>query len=104
MPTTTIQGLQVSVDEDGFLIDSTLWSPELAEALAARIGIELTDCHRRVLDSLRADFLVRGETATLRRASTLTGLSVKDLFALFPKKPAKKMAYIAGLPKPTGCV
>lgn len=23
---------------------------------------------------------------------------------LFPKKPAKKMAYIAGLPKPKGCV
>ena len=22
----------------------------------------------------------------------------------FPKKPAKKMAYIAGLPKPHGCV
>ena len=25
-------------------------------------------------------------------------------FVLFPKKPAKKMSYIAGLPKPAGCV
>jgi tRNA 2-thiouridine synthesizing protein E len=28
----------------------------------------------------------------------------KRLFELFPKKPAKKMAYVAGLPKPRGCV
>ncbi|MGZ4533824.1 MAG: TusE/DsrC/DsvC family sulfur relay protein [Mycobacteriaceae bacterium] len=26
------------------------------------------------------------------------------MFVLFPQKPAKKMAYIAGLPKPHGCV
>jgi tRNA 2-thiouridine synthesizing protein E len=36
--------------------------------------------------------------------STLAGVGVKDLFTLFPGKPAKKMAYIAGLPKPQGCV
>ena len=30
--------------------------------------------------------------------------AIKDLFELFPGKPAKKMAYIAGLPKPKGCV
>ncbi|NIR36944.1 MAG: TusE/DsrC/DsvC family sulfur relay protein, partial [Actinobacteria bacterium] len=28
----------------------------------------------------------------------------KSLFTLFPKKPAKKMAYVAGLPKPKGCI
>jgi tRNA 2-thiouridine synthesizing protein E len=31
-------------------------------------------------------------------------MDMKRLFELFPKKPAKKMAYIAGLPKPHGCV
>jgi tRNA 2-thiouridine synthesizing protein E len=36
--------------------------------------------------------------------STVAGIPTKDLFALFPKKPAKKMAYIAGLQKPAGCV
>ena len=45
-----------------------------------------------------------GETATIRRVSTETGLTTKQLYQLFPKKPAKKMAYISGLPKPTGCV
>ena len=49
-------------------------------------------------------FAQRGETATLRRASAGSGVAVKDLFRLFPQKPAKKMAYVAGLPKPRGCV
>ena len=45
-----------------------------------------------------------GETATLRRVSLMAEYPVKTLFELFPQKPAKKMAYIAGLPKPRGCV
>jgi tRNA 2-thiouridine synthesizing protein E len=36
--------------------------------------------------------------------SAQTGVPVKRLFELFPKKPAKKMAYVAGVPKPKGCV
>jgi tRNA 2-thiouridine synthesizing protein E len=36
--------------------------------------------------------------------STLAGIPIKQLFVLFPGKPAKKMAYVAGLPKPRGCV
>ena len=48
--------------------------------------------------------LVDGETATTRRVQMVGGVPVKEQFALFPKKPGKKMAYIAGLPKPRGCV
>jgi tRNA 2-thiouridine synthesizing protein E len=47
---------------------------------------------------------VQGQTATLRRISTVGGIPIKTLFQLFPQKPAKKLAYIAGLPKPHGCV
>jgi tRNA 2-thiouridine synthesizing protein E len=32
------------------------------------------------------------------------GVPTTELFILFPSKPGKKMAYIAGLPKPHGCV
>lgn len=104
MPVTTIAGRQVQVDEEGFLTDPTEWDRELGEALAAIIGIEMTDAHWAVIDFLRADFATQGETATTRRVQTVGGVSTKDQFALFPKKPAKKMAYIAGLPKPRGCV
>jgi TusE/DsrC/DsvC family sulfur relay protein len=104
MPVTTIGATAVHVDAEGFLTEYDEWDRQLAVALAAQIGIELTDAHWTVLGFLRADFAEQGETATLRRVSVKTGVPVKELFTLFPGKPAKKMAYIAGLPKPHGCV
>ncbi|GAA3341185.1 TusE/DsrC/DsvC family sulfur relay protein [Amorphoplanes nipponensis] len=104
MPVTSIAGRDIHVDAEGFLTSYDEWTPELAEQLAAQIGIDLTDAHRKVVAFLRDDYATQGETATLRRVSTLSGVGTKELFTLFPKKPAKKMAYIAGLPKPHGCV
>jgi tRNA 2-thiouridine synthesizing protein E len=104
MPVATIEGHDVHVNEEGFLTDPAEWNEDLGKALAAQIGITLTDEHWKVISFLRADFEEKGETATLRRVSTVGGVPVKQLFAMFPKKPAKKMAYIAGLPKPQGCV
>ena len=104
MPVTTIAGRDIHVDDEGFLTRYDEWDPALGEQLAARIGIHLTDRHRTAIAFLRSDFAAQGETATLRRVSALGGVPTKELFALFPVKPAKKMAYIAGLPKPHGCV
>jgi len=104
MTTTTIEGRTIHVNEEGFLIDPAEWDEPLARCLAARIGIELTDEHWKVIRFLRHDYAAQGETATLRRISTVGGIPVKTLFQLFPQKPAKKLAYVAGLPKPHGCV
>ena len=104
MPVTTIAGRDIHVDDDGFLTAYDEWDPELAGQLAAQIGIDLADTHWKAIAFLREDYAAQGETATLRRVATLGGIPTKELFALFPKKPAKKMAYIAGLPKPHGCV
>ena len=104
MPVTEISGHQVHVDDEGFLTVFGEWDEEVAQALAAQIGLELTDAHWKVLRFLRDDFAVRGETATTRRVQLAGGVPVKEQFALFPKKPMKKMAYVAGLPKPHGCV
>jgi tRNA 2-thiouridine synthesizing protein E len=40
----------------------------------------------------------------LRTITSNAGVTTKELFALFPKGPAKKVARIAGLGKPEGCV
>lgn len=104
MPTVSIIGRQVDVNEEGFLVDPSQWDEDLAVELAHQIQIDLTDEHWKVIRFLRDDHAVHGETATLRRVSTLAGVPTKQLYELFPKKPAKKMAYIAGLPKPQGCV
>ena len=104
MTVTTISGHDVHVDEEGFLTTYDEWNEDLAGALATQIGLELTEEHLDVIRFLRQDFQEKGETATLRRVSTVGGIPTKRLFELFPKKPAKKMAYVAGLPKPHGCV
>jgi TusE/DsrC/DsvC family sulfur relay protein len=100
----TIAGLDVTVDDEGFMTVYEEWTEDVGDALAASIGIEMTDEHWSAIRFLRDDFKDQGETPTLRRVTTVGGIATKTLFQLFPKKPAKKMAYIAGLPKPKGCV
>jgi tRNA 2-thiouridine synthesizing protein E len=104
MPVTTIAGRDIHVDAEGFLTEYGEWDEDLAKHLAGQIGIDLTDAHWRAIRFLREDFTAKGETPTLRRVTVVGGIPTKELFELFPKKPAKKMAYIAGLPKPHGCV
>lgn len=104
MPTTMIGGRPIDVNDEGFLVKYDQWDEELGAVLAGLIGLELTEDHWKVLRFLRADYPARKETATLRRVSAVGGFDMKELFKLFPGKPAKKMSYISGLPKPKGCV
>jgi TusE/DsrC/DsvC family sulfur relay protein len=100
MPTTTISGHEIHVDDEGFMTVYDEWDEPLRAALAAQIGIEMTDEHWKAIRFLRCDLPEQGETATLRRVSTVGGIPTKQLFTMFPQKPAKKMAYVAGLPSP----
>ena len=104
MATTVINGKEVVVDDEGFMTQYDQWDEDIAAALAAAIDVDMTDEHWKVIRFLREDFKAKGETPTIRRVSTAGGVDTKRLFQLFPKKPAKKMSYIAGLPKPHGCV
>ncbi len=104
MPTNTLKGHTFTVDDQGFLTDRDQWSEELATELAALIGIEMDEAHWRPIRFMREDSAATGVTPTLHRMQTAGGFDVKELFALYPGKPAKTMAWIAGLPKPVGCV
>ena len=105
MATQVIAGQEVTVDDEGFMTDPSEWSEEIAGVLAKNIAIDtLTDEHWTVIKWLREDFEAEGETATLRRVSAVGGIPTKTLFQLFPKKPARKMSYVSGLPKPAGCI
>ena len=104
MALAMMEGREVHVDEEGFMTVYDEWDEDLGTYLASQIGIEMTDDHWTAIRFLRSDFQTEGETPTLRRVSSVGGVPTKQLFKLFPKKPAKKMAYVAGLPKPVGCV
>lgn len=105
MPTNIFLGREVEVNSEGFLTIEDQWDEELAEVLAKNAGIEeLTDEHWRAIRFVREDAAKQGQSPTLRRMQQAGGFDIKQLFTLFPGKPAKKLAYIAGKTKPTACV
>ena len=104
MPTATIAGAEVQINDEGFLTEYDEWSEDIGTELAKNIGVDMTDRHWELIRWLREDYKEEGETGTARRVQTAGGFPTKEQFQLFPKKPAKKMAYVAGLPKPHGCV
>ncbi len=106
MATRIIAGKTVQVNEEGFLTDPSEWNKEIAAEIAKDEGLaELTENHWKVIDFCReASKGIGGKSPTLRQITTGTGVQTKELFSLFPKGPAKKVARIAGLGKPEGCV
>jgi len=105
MSVREIAGKKIDFDEEGFMTNPNDWSKEIAVELAKEIGLDnLSDLHWKVIEFCRADYAELGEAPTLRRITKAGGVPTKDLYTLFPKGPAKKVAYMAGLSKPTGCI
>lgn len=95
----------ISVNAEGYMTEANQWTREIAEFLAKQEGIEvLTPEHWKIIEYCREAGVASGKSPTLRQITTGTGVSTKELFTLFPKGPAKKVAKIAGLGKPEGCV
>ena len=105
MATTTYDDTSVTVDDEGFFTDPGRWTEPMAGQIAREQGIEtLTDRHWRVLKFMRAEYAAKGTGPTVRALGKTSGVSVKELYQLFPKGPAKTAAKIAGIPKPRGCI
>jgi tRNA 2-thiouridine synthesizing protein E len=105
MTTKEVAGKMIDFGEDGFMTDPSQWDKSVGEQLAAEIGIApLTDEHWQVIDFCRSDFEAQGDAPTMRRITKVGGVPTKSLYKLFPKGPAKKVAYVAGLKKPSGCI
>ena len=105
MATKVICGKTVQVNDEGFMTNPAEWDKDIAVEIAKEEGIaELTPAHWKVIEFSRQTGAASGKAPTLRQITNGAGLSTKDLFSLFPKGPAKKVAKIAGLGKPEGCV
>lgn len=95
----------LELDQDGNLKNRSDWSEEVAKEFAKLEGIEsLTDRHWIVIKYMQKEFDKNGDIPSIRKLTKESGVDIKELYALFPKGPAKKAARIAGLPKPKGCI
>lgn len=106
MPTQTIADHEVEVNDEGFFVDANQWTEEMAPLIAEEVGVPtpLTDQHWTVLNYMRKEYFENGTGPTVRKLGKASGVTTKELFALFPKGPAKLAARCAGIPKPRGCI
>lgn len=105
MPTARYQNTDVEVDAEGFFAHPEQWTEAMAPEIAATAAVgPLTDRHWAVIRFMRDKYLKEGAAPTIRSLGKLSGVEIKELYALFPKGPAKLAAKIGGIPKPRGCI
>jgi TusE/DsrC/DsvC family sulfur relay protein len=105
MIAATLTYHDLTLDKEGFLQKPDEWSAEIAAEIARASGIDpLTDKHWQVVRLMRDRFLQTGNAPSIRTLGKESGVPIKELYALFPKGPAKLAAKIGGIPKPHGCI
>jgi len=106
-----VNGKTVETDEEGYLLDHDAWDESVAEAIAEKEGMVLTDAHWGMIYYFREFYEDHMRHPSLREfLKTLgrrhgkryrdTEAYKKFLFELFPKGPVQMVCKLAGLPKP----
>ena len=100
-----------ALDGEGYLLDFSSWTPEVAETMAKIDGLALTDEHWRIIRLLREYFAeyeiappMRALVGLLRERLGDERIESRMLYRLFPEGPAKQACRYAGLPRPVSCI
>ena len=106
-----LNGTTYETDEEGYLVNLSDWSEEVANHIAKAENIEMGSNHWEVVNFLREYYTEYQIAPAVRVLTKAIGKKLgadkgnsKYLYELFPYGPAKQACKIAGLPKPTGCV
>lgn len=107
----SIDGHNIVLDKDGYLVNLNDWTPGIATQLAEQENIVLTPEHWeiiRLLQSFYSEFKISPAMRALvkyteKQLGSEKGKSIY-LLSLFPPSPAKIASKIAGLPRPTNCL
>jgi dissimilatory sulfite reductase related protein len=105
MAKAVLGGMEIEIDEDGFIQEPDKWSKDVAEDLAKTENASpMGEEHWKLVNYLRDYYVKFGIAPPIRMVVKQTGLDLKKIYVLFPGGPAKGACKVAGLPKPTGCV
>jgi tRNA 2-thiouridine synthesizing protein E len=98
-------------DREGFLRRLEDWTPAVAEQIAAREQLVLTDAHWEIIRLLRDYYREFDSSPAMRPLVKYCALKLGAekgrsiyLLSLFPGSPAKLGSKLAGLPKPDNCL
>ncbi|MBE0363881.1 tRNA 2-thiouridine synthesizing protein E [Pseudoalteromonas ulvae UL12] len=105
------QHIEIETDKEGYLLNSTDWSQDLAEQIAELEQITLTEAHWEVVNFVREFYIEFNTSPAIRMLVKAMAKKLGEdkgnsmyLYKLFPKGPAKQATKIAGLPKPARCI
>ena len=91
-------------DGDGYLVDSSVWTSEIARAMAHVDGVDLDDTKWQQILKAREYYEVHAVVPPIRKFSKYMGEDQKAMFKMWMTGPMKPITKYGGLPKPTGCV
>ena len=105
MPILTLCGIEVEVDENGFIQKPEEWNKDIAEDLAKVEGaFPMNEDAWKLVRYLREYYLDNGIAPPVRMLVKQTGFTLKYIYQMFPNGPGRGACKVAGLPRPTGCV
>ena len=91
-------------DGDGYLIDMSSWTQEIASTMAQADGVELDDEQWEQILKAREYYEEYSVVPPIRKFSKYINANQKDMFKKWMTGPMKPITKYGGLPKPTGCV
>jgi tRNA 2-thiouridine synthesizing protein E len=102
-----VDGVTIETNPNGYLLELSDWSEKVAEVIAAKEGIELTQRHWDLIHYLRDEYLNNNEnqpnTRTIVKAMQQLWddrkVDAKTVYDLFPLDPSKQGGRVAGLPE-----
>ncbi|QCI17269.1 TusE/DsrC/DsvC family sulfur relay protein [Buchnera aphidicola (Aphis helianthi)] len=101
---------KIEKDLEGYLKNNNDWDIHVAEEIAKKEKIILTDNHWEIIYFIRKFYIKYNLTPSMRMLihgiEKELGKKIHSiyLFQLFPKGPAKQASKIAGIPKPSQCL
>jgi TusE/DsrC/DsvC family sulfur relay protein len=95
---------EIVLDGEGFLKNPSLWSEDVAAAMARKAGIPLLSAEQwKVLRFIRAYYTEQGKAPLNYHIKKETGLSLQEIEAMFPGGISNGAKRLAGLPRSKGC-
>ena len=107
-----LAGIELEVDDDGYLKHLQYWSPDIAQAQAQQQQLTLTDAHWEIINAIRDFYSQYQRSPTTRvllkylaqQLGTQKSSSIYVMQLFGGGTPAKSIAKLAGLPKPPNCI
>lgn len=105
------QEMTLELDQDGHLLDYTVWSEQVAQELAQSLELELTAWHFEVLHAVRQFYQQFGHSPATRPLIKFLMKTVSPEInnAVLQEKfntglVARHLSRLAGIPKPANCL